>query len=359
MSSKRGPAPKKIELDFNGYSNNNDQPQSFGLNVSDPRFDNRIDVASYYGDPSAPLINNPIQADLLDYDVVIASPIFALISQARASGQTIDDAWLVDQFPDLARVLYPGGEIAWAEEDDAKYRPIQADILAREAILSGVIRLDTTANGAPVERLDSYDDFDTIRRSVTFQDVKDQIAAALAKLSIEDRKAAIDDNILLEKLTWEDQQFFAGLFKKLFNDLNSDDVKAYQRASDRLASALEVNASYLNTFDPAANVIRAGVADDLAMRMAIGAAVKTHALTKTIAAEGRYGDPSFEYFAWFENELEHGGSVAQTLPNGLVAIIGNTPTAGENTTGAGFGDLMEQTLEINDNSSRWDRTEAA
>jgi len=112
-------------------------PRSLEFNSADPRFAVRDDVAQYYEGGGAGLI----QQDLLDDAAVRAHPVFTAIARARANGATINDVWLVNRFPELSRMLYPDGKIVWATGDRDKYQGIQADILAREAVLSGVIAL--------------------------------------------------------------------------------------------------------------------------------------------------------------------------------------------------------------------------
>jgi hypothetical protein len=131
-------------LKARGYQDG-DTPFSLGFNIADPRFAATNDVETYY-EGTRPN-NSLIFERLFDDSFVRTRLIYTTIETARNAGHNIDNAWLVYTFPELSRMLYPSedgtdtgnnGQIVWATGDRAKFQPIQADILSREAVFNTV-----------------------------------------------------------------------------------------------------------------------------------------------------------------------------------------------------------------------------
>ncbi|TCM07353.1 calcium-binding protein [Sphingomonas sp. PP-CC-3G-468] len=275
--------------------------QSLIMNSSDPRLQSRYEVTDYYG-----IGAYSIDASALDYDFVKNTALYKEIASLRTEPeQSIEEALLASH-PELSRLIYANGNVAWATGVTPELKAVHTNILAREAVLSGVIGRD--ANN--VERVE-YPAFDEIVGSADFATVEAVLREALAALSQSDVAASVTGNALFDRLAAVDRGAFTGTFSELFDTLNGQTIQAYRKVLPTRQGDLDDMVDYLHTFTISSAGVgaAAGFSTSDATRLAAGAAAKMYGLTKTIVAEGRYGAGSSDFNGWIADELGNGGSL--------------------------------------------------
>jgi len=146
-------------LDKLGYSG----LKSLALNGQDVRFASNADVAAY--------LQGLADQGLLDFQTVENNGLFKRISELRAAagGDVSIDELLINEWPDLSRIIYPNGEVRWTPE-------IEADNKLKSSIYNNFQEPDGKITPS------NYEAFTAEAESARSKSLADKIASMIRQL---------------------------------------------------------------------------------------------------------------------------------------------------------------------------------
>jgi len=158
--------------------------ESLVLNTADARYANQAAVLARFDELASTTFGGGTSPGIFDYDAVIANPLFLFIRDEIRGGiseelqyQDIEiDHLIVNRIPDAARIIYPGGSVAWLPE-------VRADILLRDQLMQ--FALDDA--GAVVD----WPKFEALISSVDVDNLGALLAPIIASAQVNDPSASL------------------------------------------------------------------------------------------------------------------------------------------------------------------------
>ncbi|HEX8193050.1 MAG TPA: calcium-binding protein, partial [Allosphingosinicella sp.] len=261
---------------------------------------------------------------LLDYDRIVGdgdddadsgSSLYKAIVRIRGGKDESVDDRIIEEFPDAARIIYPGGNVEWNED-------VRSDILGRDAVINGYASLNSVR-----ETVLNYSGFNAAISSDAFDAVVGRIRGGLDKLKEEQQQASTSYYLFLDLLKSAATPAFSGLFSENHKALKSVSLDGLPPIESKFTSAYGAIDGFYQNFTvaqsgsallpfPGASIL----SSEEIMRFAAQTAALLVGALKVADAAARYGTSTVELEAWLHAPQRQNDFAAADL--GLTAVVG-------------------------------------